>query len=56
MLIANKPTDPSEMQGAIATHNCEKVQLACTRMDYRCESVFIGGRVFSRLWGSWKNK
>ncbi|WP_180966022.1 hypothetical protein [Fischerella thermalis] len=19
----------------------------CTRMDYRCESVFIGGRVFS---------
>ncbi|WP_131474242.1 hypothetical protein [Fischerella thermalis] len=47
MLIANKPTDPSEMQGAIATHNCEKVQLACTRMGYRCESVFIGGRVFS---------
>ncbi|MBD2433184.1 MULTISPECIES: hypothetical protein [Fischerella] len=28
MLIANKPTDPSEMHGAIATHSCEKVQLA----------------------------
>ncbi|MBW4433914.1 MAG: hypothetical protein KME28_19925 [Pelatocladus maniniholoensis HA4357-MV3] len=25
MLIANKPTDPSEMQGAIASHSCEKV-------------------------------